>query len=190
MSPIPAERIAHLKDALGKLKDLNLDLSTPVSGAALEFLLRETRSSPPEEDARPRTEDSARGADSAVRRAADWAGVQEQALLDLVDFADDGVVPTIYHGRLPKGKSERQRVLALVKLGLDKVAYGRDELSARFVNEICDRYECLDQNLPTNLQRSDVAKRSGSRGSYTYRLTLTGTDRARAVIRELLGIES
>lgn len=185
---ISSDRVRALREAIDVLKELRIGLEMPASGPALSFLLsanlavrNETLSgsSPGADTSRDETPEP-------LTRAVEWTGAKAEALLDLVQFGDNGVAPVIYHGRLPKGKAERQRILAALKLGLDKVAYGIDQLNARVLNEICARYECVDQNLPTNLQKSGIANRTGARGSYVYKLTLKGQDLAREAILTLV----
>ncbi|MDQ3916314.1 MAG: hypothetical protein M3323_13470 [Actinomycetota bacterium] len=185
------ERVERLRDALAAVQELDIPEDSPMLAPALEFLLKSLDQSGPDErhvnEAGLPTSET--GSSSPLERAVTWTGVSPEALLDVVDFGTEGVIPTVYHGRLPKGKLERQRVVAVMKLSLDKVAYGASELSARQVNEVCDRYECLDQNLPGNLQKSGLATRLGDRGSYVYRVTLAGEDRARQVLRSLTGTD-
>lgn len=185
-------KLGRLRTALEALDQLGINRESAAAGPALEFLLgRDSPATHGEAQARRRgavTEPSSLG-EEPVERAVAWSGLTKDVLLDVVEFGEAGVRPTIWHGRLPGSKSKRQRVLALIKLALDKFAYGIDELPASDVNEVCQAYECLDQNLPTNLQRNRIATRRGQRGSYTYRLSLAGEDQARQCLQGLIASE-
>jgi hypothetical protein len=104
----------------------------------------------------------------------------------VVEFEGDELTIRIPAGRLARSKADRQRVLALLTVATDRVAYGIQEVPASRVNAICDDYSCLDQNVPQNVARGGLLARRGKRGAYTYRATQPGLERAKTLLKELV----
>ncbi|HEX8066297.1 MAG TPA: hypothetical protein VF520_07210 [Thermoleophilaceae bacterium] len=112
--------------------------------------------------------------------------VEDGRVKDVVEFTESDVLLRLPTARLPRAKADRQRLITLLKLALDRVAFGLDEVSAHRINAACHEYACADQNLPHNVaSRGDLVTRRGKRGSYVYRATQPGIERARALLVEL-----
>jgi hypothetical protein len=201
-----------LKDAIAALEELDLDPSTPGGAVALRFLLEgqattgtaghsastlAPHSSPAW--AAPRVDAPRAGGTAAASGVvesegeppellvASWVGVDPERLLDVLEFPPDGVLLRIPSARLKSSRADRQRLLALLKLAIDRKAYGREEVSTQQINVVCSDYGCLDQNITSNLAaREDLIMRRGKRGAYFYRVTQPGIERARGLLYALL----
>jgi hypothetical protein len=118
---------------------------------------------------------------------ASWLGSEEEAVQDYFHFGDQSVELQIPSSQLPARKADRQRRLALLKLALERKGYEKSDVPGREINELCERYACLDQNLPKHLQDfENYISRRGKRGSYFYRLTQPGLEAARTELTNLL----
>lgn len=184
------EIIEAIRRAERIVGESGLDLETPRGTAAFDVVLRKVlqRDRPHQADG-PEENESPGDDASPLAYVARWAGVDPEVLSDAFEFGPEEVELNLWHGRLPNGKAERQRVLALAKLGVERIGYGREEVTSRELNSLCEKYECLDQNIPGNIQQRNLVQRRGRRGSYNYRLTLAGVDSSRDVIRGLVGAD-
>jgi hypothetical protein len=125
--------------------------------------------------------------DGPVAVVAGWLERPPEKLLDICEFSSDGVEIQLWHAQLPERKADCQRLLAMVKLGLERVGFEHELVSARDLNALCTKYGCLDQNMPQNLQKyQNHIVRRGQRGAYNYRLTHAGLQAARETIRGLI----
>ena len=177
--------VGRLGESIEAVRAAGLDPESPGGGLALAFLLTaDARPSVPT----PRRDESLphEGGDTPSTRLATWSGLEEDRLADLFEFSGERAEVRVPIRRIPSAKSDRQRVLALLKLAADRIAYGADSVDSKIVYALCADYGCADQNLPNNLQtRADLIDRRGKRGSYRYRPTQPGLQRAREIIREL-----
>lgn len=176
----------ELRRAIEAVRNLGLDPQTAGGAVALAHLLGETTVSGPAR-ARPQTPPTPSDGDRAEARLADWARTDEDRIRDLVVLSDGRVSLTLSVARLPRSKADRQRLLTLLLLAVERVGLGVDETPARRVNDVCREYSCLDQNLAMHVaSRGDLVTRRGKRGSYSYRVTQPGLQRAREVFAELV----
>jgi len=174
-----------VRSAHASVVEAGIDPDSPAGVAAIQEILRHLLMAPAHSPVGQPGRDTQEL--SPAGRVAQWAQVDESVLLDVVSFGDDGVGLELSSRHLPRTKAGRQRFLVLLKLVLDGVAYGREESSGEAINELCERYDCLDQNLPTNLRNSDLISVRGESRAYRYRATRDGIDEGRQWIREILG---
>lgn len=184
MSP---NREDALREAVDTLQRIGLDPDSPGGARALDFLLSEPELVDTEPPAASRSTSSRVEDQEPDTKLADWVGIDHDRVRDVVEFGDGQALLRVGSSRLPKSKAEKQRVLTLLKLASDRIAYGAEEVSAQKVNAVCDDYNCADQNLPHNVAaRGDLVTRRGKRGAYVYRATQPGAQRARELFSELL----
>jgi hypothetical protein len=185
-----SEMAEMLRSAVQAVREVGLDPDSPAGVAAIQEFLRSglNVSAPSAAGHTPATTGPPDQDSSAARRAAEGVSVGEDRVQDIVDFGVDGVALSIHGRSLPSMKAGRQRMLALLKLALDRVAYDRDQVQARELSAILDQYDCLDQNVPKNLETYEnyITRRGQRRGGYSYRITQYGLDRAREELRSLL----
>lgn len=185
--------INALKKARKLIEDAGFDPDSPSGVAALQEMLNRLAPpvpSEPQQTAVPREEESSTGtlSDSPAARVATWLGVDIIPVQDIIEFDSEGSELQLPMRTLPSGKLARQRVLGLIKLATDRVGYGKQEVSFREVNTLCDRYACLDQNLPSNLRNfENYVSMRGQRGSHTYRITQPGLEAAREQLLRIIG---
>jgi hypothetical protein len=173
-----------LNQAVRTVRDSHLDPDSAGGAEALRFLLAGGRV---HEAASGSSADQGPGPDLTAPDAAvaKWANLDVEAVRDRVEFGDDALV-RLPVDRLPRAKADRQRVIALMKLAIDRVGYGLDDVSAQRVNAACSEYACVDQNISHNIAaRGDLITRRGKRGAYLYRITQPGLQRARELMIEL-----
>lgn len=182
------DRVAAVDRAVKAVRDLGVDPES-AGGAVLLSHLLDQASSAPSTSSEPVL---SAGADARVNDqspaalVAQWAGVDVERVEDVIEFDTDEALLRIPARRLARAKAERQRVLVLVKLAVERVAYDRAEVPASRVNATCAEYACLDQNLAQNvISRGDLATRRGRRGSYVYRATQPGIQTAKDLLRNL-----
>lgn len=187
---MPADPREAVDAALAIVREAELDADSPSGVAVLSALLNHllaapATTAPPPGD--PADVSAARG-DSPVAKVAAWARVDIDQILDFVHFAEEGDArPTIPAARLPSTKAKQQRVLAVLKLALDRVAYGQEDASTRTIYRFLDDYGIADQNVVQNLiGRGNLVTRRGQRASASYRLTVQGVETAKAVLVELV----
>jgi hypothetical protein len=176
-------------EAVAAVRELQVDPDSAGGAVLLTLLLKETGAAPSrqvEESSVSASTDSVDPAGHSAR-VADWSGIDLDRVDDILEFGDEQSLLRLPARRLPRSKADRQRVLVLLKLSVDRVAYDRADVPAKDVNAICLEYACLDQNLPNNVaSRGDLATRRGSRGAYTYRATQPGLQRARELLQEVV----
>ena len=178
-------RYQTLDEALEAVTDRGLDPDSPGGAVALSYLLQQNMQVS-DESARLGPPNADDADEDPAATLASWAGASRESVMDVFEFADHGVRLGAPSGRLPKSKAKRQRVLVLLKLAADRVAYGAQEVPASQINEIAAHYACLDQNLPQNVAgRSSLVTRRGTRGAFRYRITQMGLDRAKELISSL-----
>lgn len=171
-----------------------LDLETEAGVEALKILLSHllsTAQSPAQEPvSAPSGAAPASRGDRPEQRLAHWAAVDVTRVLDAFTFGDLGAEVELSTRNLPNTKAARQRLLVLLKLTVDRIAYEREEVPSRELRQLCDRYNAMDRNFSVNLQQDGydaLISRRGRVGSHTYRLTQYGLDEGRELIRGLLG---
>lgn len=179
-----SELSGMLREIREAVTEAGFDLDSAAGAAAISSLIQarvagsHTVSSPAAEASIDTT--------SPASRVAKWLSVDPELLYDVIDFGEDRPELVLWERKLPKGKADRQRVLAAIRLAVDRVGYRREETDARAINALCERYDCLDQNLPKNLRARDLVTRKGQRGAYVYRLTHAGLPQAKAILEEVL----
>jgi hypothetical protein len=189
---MPDELEAALSRALAIVRGADLDPDKPAGTAALTILLERELAGldhgPREHgSAGAPTRDESPDAGSPVVKIAAWARLDQMQVADLVEFCDDEARPIISAARLPTSKARQQRVLGLLKLALDRVGYGHEEVETRRIYRLCEAYGIADQNIPHNLvSRNNLINRRGQRGAQTYRITIQGLDVARTTLLELV----
>lgn len=161
-----------------------LPAPTPVATGGEEL------SGPPIRIPRAGSDETVEAPAKPLERAAAWLNVGPARLGDLVEFDDESLVIHLASHRLPSSRAERQRVLAYAYLGLARIGLQREDVESTSLNDVIDAYGTLDQNVWANLQGATGSfGRRGQRGSYTYRLTLPGLDKAREIILEHLSAD-
>jgi hypothetical protein len=181
-----------LKEAVEQLKEAGVDPDSASGAVALSYLLG--TSSPatttPGPQLSTQTAEEPEGstaADDPAERVARRVEVDAAALRDRVEFDEDGARPQVRAAQLPQGRAERQRVLALLKLTLDRLGFGIEEVPVQKLSAICQDYSAYDHNFPTNLaKRDDLISRRGSRGGFRYRITTPGLERGQELLRALV----
>ncbi|HEX3910339.1 MAG TPA: hypothetical protein VHW67_06525 [Solirubrobacteraceae bacterium] len=189
------DRKRAVEEALQFLRSVDLNPESPGGAVVLEHLLRASSPPPSTETEGPAAapSDQVRDLDdsaSPAARLARWIGTDIDRIEDVVEFTADEPLLRIPVARLPRAKAERQRSLVLLKLAVERVAYDRSDVPAGKINAMCADYACMDQNLPANVSsRGDLATRRGKRGTYFYRATQPGIQRAKALLEELFETE-
>jgi hypothetical protein len=187
-------REQRLVEALETVRSVGLDPDSAGGSTALGFLLADQQASGAAEASQaptPRTNapDLVAEDEPAVRLSS-WAGVNVQRIEDVIEFGEQEAFLRVPSARLPRSKADRQRVLALLKLAVDRVGYRREEVAAAQINAACAEYSAMDQNLPHNLMaRAGLITRRGKRGAYVYRATQPGMERAKHLMVELFDSE-
>lgn len=185
-----ADRLSDLEEAIDAVRKAGLDPDGPGGAAALAFLLGggEPGAAPPGSTVPP-SEASSDG--SAAREPASrmsrWLGAEADRIEDVIEFGEEESALRIPAAQLPRSRADRQRILALLKLAADRIAYDVDQVPAARIGSVCDDYGSLDQNLAQNLAgRGDLITRRGKRGGYVYRATQPGLERARQLLAAVL----
>lgn len=193
-----ADVVASIRAAVATVREAGLDPNEPAGVVALSFALRtSTRSNNPNvvesgtiEPAVPVPSEQLLGDakdPSPPMRLARWLVVSAEDIEDAFEFGADGVDIALHPRRLPTKKADRQRFLAHVKLAVDRVAYGHDQIPASVLNALCERFDCLDQNLPrVLLDHENYFARRGKRGAYFYRITAPGLEAAKPILLGLV----
>jgi hypothetical protein len=178
-----------VKRAVDAVKEAGLDPDSDLGIAMSREVFRELVREAPAggEAAATQGTQMSPGATDAEARLARWLDVPGERVRDVIALNPEGADLHIHSRSLPPSKRARQRLLGLLKLAIDRVAYERQEVPATEINAICERYAALDQNLPFALTHwKDYITRRGSRGAYTYRISQPGVDEARDVLLALL----
>jgi hypothetical protein len=182
------EQDSPLDQALREVREHGLDPESPGGAVALSYLLTGAGATPPHNQVSAPVETS-RGANEDGDPAAvlgAWAGVGRDEILDIFEFGDGPTGIGVSSRHLPRSKAECQRALVVLKLAAERVAFSRDAVPAGEVNNIAAHYGVLDQNLASNVAiKTNLVARRGKRGSWTYRITQPGLDRAKQVIEVL-----
>jgi hypothetical protein len=185
------ERLRMAKEAVAAVRGLDVDPDSPGGAEILKHLLNGPAipSSSPTDSAFPGpSSDTTTASDPGepAKRLADWLGIDVERVEDVIEFTAEEAQLRIPAARLARAKADRQRVLVLIQLAVERIAYNRTEVRASRINATCADYGCMDQNLPNNVSsRGDLAARRGQRGSYAYRATQPGIQRARTLLQEL-----
>lgn len=179
-----------LKKVVEDLKDAGIDPDSAAGGVALGYLLGTSTPAsptPPPAGETPEGVHATPTGETPDENIASRVGVSAPALRDRVEFAEDGARPKVRAAQLPQGTAERQRVLALLKLTLDRLGFEVEEVPVSQLSALCDEYSALDQNFSTNLaKRDDLISRRGKRGAFRYRVTTPGLERGEELVRALV----
>jgi len=128
---------------------------------------------------------------TAAGRLAARVKVDEAKLLDLFDFADDGVTLHVASSRIGASKSKATQDVALL-IAAARQGSGIDAgwTSAEFVREALQHYNRYDQgNFASNLKGVDHAFNSKGKGqSLELRLTQPGWETAIELVRRVAGV--
>jgi hypothetical protein len=186
-----ADRTASLDDALEALRDRGIDPESAGGAVALTHLLSEAPAPSSPQAVTPTGALVPVGnAGESATALAEWGGVSRDEILDIFEFDDESIGIGLSSGRLPSSKAECQRALVVLKLAAERIAGGREVVPASEINEIVSHYGVFDQNLASNVSiKTNMVARRGKRGSWKYRITQPGLDRARIMISTLAGGE-
>lgn len=171
------------------VRGVGLDPDSAGGAVALSYLLTGDTADRPEQPEHRRSDEPQFGPDEQDPAAsvARWVGVDTATIKDHIEFAEAKGVPRPPNSRLPRSKADRQRVLTLLTLAVNRIGYGQEEVPSSEVNALAAEYASLDQNLPHNIsQRGELITRRGKRGAFEYRATQPGLERARDLLRELV----
>ena len=126
--------------------------------------------------------------DSAPAKVAAWTGVSEDVLSEVFEFSDTAVTVRLSHNLLPKKISDAQRLLAQLKLSVDKIGYDADEVPAKDLIDMFDDHGCKDGNVAKNLKASEYIISKGGKGTMkTYKLRYSGISATLTEIQNVLG---
>lgn len=126
--------------------------------------------------------------DSAPAKVAAWTGVSEEVLSEVFEFGDTAVTVRLSHNLLPKKISDAQRLLAQLKLSVDKIGYEADEVPAKELIDMFDDHGCKDGNVAKNLKASEYIISKGGKGTMkTYKLRYSGISATLTEIQNVLG---
>ncbi len=129
--------------------------------------------------------------DSAPAKVAAWTGVSEDALSEVFEFGDTAVTVRLSHNLLPKKVSDAQRLLAQLKLSVDKIGYDIDDVPAKDLIDMFDDHGCKDGNVAKNLKASEYIISKGGKGTMkTYKLRYSGISATLTEIQNVLGANS
>lgn len=186
-----ADRVSKLEEAIQAVRDAGLDPDGPGGAAALAFLLESGGRASGHPGAPVAGEKGSAVATTTsgepAERLSRWLGSDADRIQDVIELGDDGSVLRIPAAQLPRSRADRQRILALLKLSVDRIAYEIESVSAAEIGAVCDDYGSVDQNLAQNLAaRGDLITRRGKRGGYVYRATQPGLERARQLLGAVL----
>jgi hypothetical protein len=178
--------------AVKAVRDLGVDPDSAGGAVLLAHLLQET-TQPLAGSSAPRSEGTSRVsavAEGPAGTIAEWIGVDVARVEDVFEFDGDEALLRIPSRRLARAKADRQRVLVLIKLAVERVAYERSDVPASRVNATLTDYACMDQNLAQNVtSRGDLATRRGRRGAYFYRVTQPGIQIAKDLLLNLFNTD-
>jgi hypothetical protein len=183
--------IRMVAKALAAVRELGLDPESPGGAVVLaHLLLQDSTVTPHAADDASEPASTPGAGDQPAAKVAKWLGVDAERVEDVIELTADEALLRIPVRRLPKAKADRQRVLVVIKLAVERVAFERADVPASRINATCAEYACMDQNLPGNVaSRGDLAARRGKRGAYSYRATQPGMERAKDLLRDLLDSE-
>lgn len=129
--------------------------------------------------------------DSAPAKVAAWTGVGEDVLSEVFEFGDTAVTVRLSHNLLPKKVSDAQRLLAQLKLSVDKIGYDIDDVPAKDLIDMFDYHNCKDGNVAKNLKASEYIISKGGKGTMkTYKLRYSGISATLTEIQNVLGANS
>jgi hypothetical protein len=189
-----SERLEALDRALESLRERDLDPESAGGAIALQFLLEPGGQAAPSPASSPRSsaapDPGTEASSGPVERLSRWVNASPEQIGDLFAVGDQSLGVHVPTSRLPGSKADRQRVLALLTIAAHRIAFEHDLVPASAVNRVVDDYAALDQNLPKNVAtQSHLITRRGKRGSWRYRVTQPGLDRARELIMTLIETE-
>jgi hypothetical protein len=178
--------VVAIRQAKEAVESAGLSLDSPAGVKAFETVLE--RSLPSTEGSNRPLEGLTQAVEGApIFRVASWAGVQPDAVGDYFVFEEGAVKVEVPARLLSSSRAEMQRQLALLKLGIDREGYEREELRGSEITDLFQSYGCLDQNVTRNLEAySNYVVRRGGARSYSFRLTRPGRDASRDLLRRIL----
>jgi hypothetical protein len=183
---VPNPLTTYIQEAAAIVQDAGISTESYAGGVALDYVLKAQFSATPRETT-PQPSLVEPGVDNRLNRLAEWSELDAEQLRDAFDVGVDEIAVVVSHRHLAIRKSERQRQLVLLKLAAERIANDRQTVPAREVNALCEEYDCMDQNLPRNVQEGGMIIRRGSRGAYDYRVTREGIDAASELLKRFLG---
>lgn len=176
----------YIQEAAAIVQDAGISIESYAGGVALDYVLKaQSNATPKERTPKPHLVEP--DLDSHINQLVDWSGLDADQLEDAFDIGVDGIAVVVSHRHLSTRKSERQRQLVLLKLAAERIANDRQTVPAREVNALCEEYDCMDQNLPRNVQEGGMIIRRGSRGAHDYRVTREGIDAAAELLKRFIG---
>jgi len=189
-----SDRVTSLDQALKTLEERGVDPESAGGAVALGYLLAgsPTPAAPAPDVSPPAAPGTSVAANMDANRddpaavLAQWSGVTSNDILDIFELGDGSLGIGLSSGRLPDSKADCQRALVVLKLAAERIAGNHDVVPASEINELADHYGVLDQNLASNVAtKTNMVARRGKRGSWNYRITQPGLDRAKAMIAAL-----
>jgi hypothetical protein len=127
-------------------------------------------------------------AGSPAAKVAAWVGIDEDALSEIFEFGDSSVAVHLPHTVLPKKAADAQRLLAHLKLSVDKIGYDIDEVASKELISMFDDHGCKDANLAKNLKADEYIISKGGKGTMkSYKLRYTGMSASLGEIQNVLG---
>ncbi|MGH8546895.1 MAG: hypothetical protein ACREX3_25435 [Gammaproteobacteria bacterium] len=183
-----------LDQAMSALRDAGIDPESPLGVAAfpgvLQGVMADRTSSAESTSVAPSIEAMPAEPGSPLASLSEWSGISAGRLADFVETRDKTVVLHVPTNRLPSSTAGRQRYLAYAFLVSMRHVFQMDEVEVDDLNDLLKEYNVMDQNVWGNLSTDEGSfVRRGSRGSYRYRLTMPGRERALEVVQELFGDE-
>lgn len=125
--------------------------------------------------------------DSAPAKVAVWTGLSEDVLSEIFEFGDNAVTVRLSHSLLPKKVSDAQRLLAQLKLSVDKIGYDADDVPAKDLIDMFDDHGCKDGNVAKNLKASEYIIPKGGKGTMkSYKIRYSGISATLSEIQNVL----
>jgi hypothetical protein len=182
-----------IRSALELVEGAGLDPDSRAGSVVLRYALETNHrcalGAPPQKVESGQNGSDAQGSGEAGDPAgsvAAWANVPREAVEDNFEFGAEGGLVKVKTHRLPAQKGGKQTLIGILKLAIDRVGYGQEEVSTRAVNAALAEYKAVDQNVFKHLVgRGDFVSRRGQRGNYSYRLTQPGVEKALELMRSI-----
>lgn len=124
-------------------------------------------------------------------KLAEWVGTAPEILTEIFEFGDNSVTVRLPQAALPNRMADAQRLLAHIKLAVDKIGYERDEVPAQEMIELFDDHGCKDGNVAKNLKASPyIVPKGGKNTMKTYKMRYSGIAGTLNEVRSALGIQA
>lgn len=129
--------------------------------------------------------------DGPAAKVAAWIGTNEDVVGEVFEFGDTAATVRLAHSLLPKKIADAQRLLAHLKLSVEKIGYDADEVTAKGMIEMFDDHGCKDGNAAKNLKASGYIIPKGGKGTMkSYKLRYSGLTATLEEVKNVLGIAS